>query len=515
MVIRSVFISSTGKDLKDYREAAEEICKRRHLFPVAMEYFEAMGVGATEGSKRKLDEADVYVGIYAHRYGFIEPGHDKSVTEIEFDYAGERNIERLCFLVDPTWPWPPEAWDYKSQESLQGFKFRLSSRLIRGQFTTVDDLRVKLMQALDEWKERHAGGDDTDHGEPPPPAAPASLAPPTPPLFIGRENDLAGLKARLGIGPNAALRPLTVIRGWPGVGKTTLVNALAHDPDVAAAFPDGVLWAAVGQTPNPIGELLAWARALGSGDVGVKRSLEDLMNQVRALLRERRALLIVDDVWDIGAGAPFKLGGPRCVTLFTTRLADVARQLATTPDDVYKLGQLAENQALELLARLAPTVAKRHPAECRQLVNDLEGLPLAIRVSARLLETEAGLGWGVSDLLAELAAGPKLLAETAPDDRLDPRTGTIPTVSVVLKQSTDRLDNTTRDRYAYLGAFAPKPATFDLEAMQAVWLAESMEDTKTTVRTLADRGLLEPIIGAGRFQMHAVLVLHAKSLLSA
>jgi hypothetical protein len=264
MVIRNVIISSTGLDLRDYREAAEEICKRLHLFPVAMEYFEAMGLGATEGSKRKIDEADVYVGIYAHRYGYIEQGHDKSVTEIEFDYAGERNIERLCFVVDPKWPWPPDAWDYKNQEPLQRFKARLGASLIRSQFTTVDDLRVKLMQALVEWKGRHPGSDDVDHDEPPPPAALASLAPPTPPLFVGRGNDLTSLKARLGIGPGAARRAVTVIRGWPGVGKTTLVNALAHDSEVAAAFPDRVLWAAIGQTPNPIGELLAWARALGT-----------------------------------------------------------------------------------------------------------------------------------------------------------------------------------------------------------------------------------------------------------
>jgi hypothetical protein len=80
MVIGKVFISSTGLDLREYREAAEEICKRLELFPVAMEYFEVMGLGASEGSKRKLDTADVYVGIYAHRYGYIENGYDKSVT---------------------------------------------------------------------------------------------------------------------------------------------------------------------------------------------------------------------------------------------------------------------------------------------------------------------------------------------------------------------------------------------------------------------------------------------------
>ena len=125
---------------------------------------------------------------------------------------------------------------------------------------------------------------------------PATMAPVQPPLIVGREGDLARLKARFGIGPDSVRQPLTVIRGWPGVGKTTLVNALAHDPEVLAAFPDGVLWAAIGQAHDPLGDLLAWAQALGAPDTGMRRSLEDLMNQVRVLLRERQMLLIVDDV---------------------------------------------------------------------------------------------------------------------------------------------------------------------------------------------------------------------------
>jgi hypothetical protein len=35
------------------------------IFPIAMEFFESMGLGATVGSKRKLDEADASVGIFA------------------------------------------------------------------------------------------------------------------------------------------------------------------------------------------------------------------------------------------------------------------------------------------------------------------------------------------------------------------------------------------------------------------------------------------------------------------
>ena len=96
-----VFICSTGKDLTEYRKVAREVCEELGLAVIGMETFEAMGAGATEGSKRKLDEADVYVGIFAYRYGYIEDGHDKSVTEIEFDHAGKQKINQLCFLLNP------------------------------------------------------------------------------------------------------------------------------------------------------------------------------------------------------------------------------------------------------------------------------------------------------------------------------------------------------------------------------------------------------------------------------
>ena len=47
-------------------------------------------------------------------------------------------------------------------------------------------------------------------------------APPLPPLIIGREDALHELKARLGSQPGSAVQALTAIRGWPGIGKTTM-----------------------------------------------------------------------------------------------------------------------------------------------------------------------------------------------------------------------------------------------------------------------------------------------------
>ena len=48
---------------------------------------------------------------------------------------------------------------------------------------------------------------------------------------------------------------VTAVRGWPGVGKTTVAAALAHDQVLASAFPDGLLWASIGQNPDLIGQL--------------------------------------------------------------------------------------------------------------------------------------------------------------------------------------------------------------------------------------------------------------------
>ncbi len=332
--------------------------------------------------------------------------------------------------------------------------------------------------------------------------------PPQPSLVIGREDNLIYLKNRIGIG-DADKSPLTIVRGWPGVGKTTTVITLLHQPGIAEAFPDGVLWAALGENPNVFSELAAWGRALGVDDIGRLPTLEEAMNRLAAILRDKQMLLVIDDVWETEHGLPFKIAGEKCATIFTTRFKDVGSALADIPDEqVYLLPVLTDEKALELLQTLTPKTVKKYPDESLVLVKDLEGLPLAIQVAGRLLNEEHGMGWGVTELIAELREGAKLLAATAPADRADIVNQTTPTVAALLKKSTDTLSEETQIHFAFLGAFAPKPATFDLAAMAAVWL---VDDPKPSVRTLVNRGLLEPV--GERFQMHALLVAHAKSLL--
>jgi NB-ARC domain/Domain of unknown function (DUF4062) len=503
-----VFISSTGRDLAEYREAAIAVCNRLGLIPDAMEYFEAMGFGATEGSKRKLDRADVYVGILAHRYGYIEMGMELSVTEAEFIYAGDRGLERLCFLVDPRYPWPPDFVDYENYSKVRAFKSRVDRALIRSEFTTVDDFRVKLMHSLVEWQQRNQN-ETAIVASTPERATQLAMAAPRPRLLIGRDLQVAELKRRLGVFGNEH-QDLTIIRGWPGVGKTTLVASIAYDPEVKDAFRDGLLWASVGQVADTRAILATWSATLDVRQDS-NASLDRLIRVARSALRDRQMLLIVDDVWQSNDAIPFKqVCGKSCSLLITTRFTRVARELASTPEEIYRLDVLSPDASFELARWIAPTVVRQYPDEIRLLLNHIEHLPLAIRVAGRLLESEAYLGQSVIPLMNELGDSHRLLAEIAPDDRFDPNLGTTPTISLLLKRSTDSLGDAERHRFAMLGAFAPKPATFDLEAVKFVW---EVIDPMPSIRQLVDRGLLEPIPADGRFQMHAVMVMHAQSLL--
>ena len=336
----------------------------------------------------------------------------------------------------------------------------------------------------------------------------------TPNLLIGRDSDLLAIKNRLGITNDPSLKKLTIIRGWPGVGKTTLINSLVHDEEVIEYFTDGVLWASLGEHGDAYIQLVAWMRQLDVYGPDVK-SLDQAINRLKNVLRHKHILLIVDDVWEPDVGIPFKqILGANCYLVTTTRFPSVASHLASVPDDIYRLDVLSDKHGFDLLCLIAPTVTAHYPEECQTLVRDIEGLPLAILVAGRLLEEEYPLSESSALLLMqEIRDKQKLLDQTAPGNRFDPETGTTPTIQFLLKKSSDKLDEKARDCFSYLGVFAPKPATFDLSAMTYMWQFSDDKETLNYVRKLRDRGLIEPL-QRGRFQMHALLVMHAQTLLA-
>lgn len=333
-----------------------------------------------------------------------------------------------------------------------------------------------------------------------------STLPPRPELVVGRETELQELKTLLTTPGISKI----VIQGWPGIGKTTLSALIAHDKDLRERYSEGVLFTALGEQPNMYAQLSAWAHALDLEGVTGSDTVEDIGRRLTAALQNRRMLLIIDDVWHVGHAQLMNVAGPECATLYTTRLNNVARALVTQPAHIFKLPILNEQASMDLLSSLAPEAIRQNRDEAVELVRDLEGLPLALQVAGRLLSVEMTMGWGVTDLLRELREGVKLLEAQAPADRFDPELQATPSVRVLLQRSTNQLDPDTRRCFVLLGVFAPKPATFDLVAMKAVW---DVADPRPAVRSLVARGLLESTRD-GRFQMHALLVMHARSMVS-
>ena len=294
-----------------------------------------------------------------------------------------------------------------------------------------------------------------------------------------------------------------------GVGKTTLAKALAHHPEVEAELPDGTLWAGLGPEPNVMAELAAWGAQCG----------EDFSNYdwhgarsaaLSTLLHGKRALLVVNDVWQADSARYFLVGGLGCRTLITTRDDSVARALAERTGR--RATALTEEAALSLLRKIAPDAVSADEEGARGLVAELGGLPLALTLAGRMIAGECEAGMGVAGALGELKKEREArLGLTGAEKRPGLAAAEL-SLRAVLGISYERLpDEATKRAFRFLGAFGPSPLTFSLEGATAIW---GMEDrpAQKTLAALVGRALVEPMEG-GRYSLHTTLADFAESLL--
>ena len=150
-----VMISSTAHDLPEHRKEVLDACLRQGMFPTMMENLPANDDEAISASLKLIDEADVYVGVFAHRYGYVPKGHDISVTEMEYNRAVERKIPRLIFVMGEDHP--IKAKDVEIGEAatkLQAFKDRVGKENIVNFFNSPADLRAHVINSLSQAKLR-------------------------------------------------------------------------------------------------------------------------------------------------------------------------------------------------------------------------------------------------------------------------------------------------------------------------------------------------------------------------
>ena len=156
-----VMISSTTKDLAEHRTMVLEACRRVGLDVSRMEELPALDKDAAEISVAMVRQADVYIGVFAHRYGYVPDGSDISVIEMEYKEAVANKIPRLCFLIDEDLPVSPKMMDIGlAGEKLKAFKDRVSKDRVVGFFTTAKELRGLVIHALETFKADRVNPDE-------------------------------------------------------------------------------------------------------------------------------------------------------------------------------------------------------------------------------------------------------------------------------------------------------------------------------------------------------------------
>ena len=338
------------------------------------------------------------------------------------------------------------------------------------------------------------------------------LAPPQPPYnLVGRDELIRELKQQLFHGGNLAL---SALNGLPGVGKTALALAIAHDREMLGHFCDGVLWAGLGRESNVFSYLGTWGIALGIPQSEMEKltSLTMLTETIHRAIGTRRMLLVVDDAWSPKDALAFKLGGPYCAHIVTTRLPEVAERFAS--EGTITVRELDEDDSLRLLEQLAPGVSAKAPDEVREIIQAVDGLPLPLILLGNYVRIQMK-----TEQLRRLRTALDRLLQVKERLQLEQPQGglerhpslpeDIPLSQLaVIKISDEALDQETQQVLRSLSVFPSKPNTFSEEAALAVAATNTQ-----TIDTLHDFGLLESS-GPARYTLHQTISDYAQINLS-
>jgi Domain of unknown function (DUF4062) len=147
-----VFLSSTYVDLIEFRKAAVEALERLGQQVGRMEIFGARPMEPSDACLSEIEDCDLFVGIYAHRYGHVPDGSTVSISEAEIRHARTHNKAIFCFVVEDNHPWPPEMIESEpGRTKLIALKAEISSSLVRDTFTTPENLALKIATSVGRY----------------------------------------------------------------------------------------------------------------------------------------------------------------------------------------------------------------------------------------------------------------------------------------------------------------------------------------------------------------------------
>ena len=145
----NIYVSSTFRDLKAYRAAVRDAIRGLDHVDMAMEYYVAEAKRPLKRCLNDVRRCDLYVGLFARRYGYVPPNSALSITEQEFRAALKHGKDVLCFLLDEEAQWEATYVDQgEAAEKLQALRDEISEKYLAGFFSTPDELATKVSQAI-------------------------------------------------------------------------------------------------------------------------------------------------------------------------------------------------------------------------------------------------------------------------------------------------------------------------------------------------------------------------------
>ena len=240
----TIYLSSTYEDLQDYRRAVFELLRKSVYHVIAMEDYVATDQRPVDKCLKDVEQADIYVGLFAFRYGYVPPPHHQnpngvSITELEFRRAEALNKHCLTFVVKDTTAWPRVFDDaYTSEdkgERVKALRQYLLTEKLASAFSSPHELAALVIAAVTTHLANKEKPDASDAKEPATPAAVTwdieKSGSPYPglmyftrkyaPVFFGRDAEVREILDRLR-GPEGRF---ILVSGNSGVGKSSVVAA--------------------------------------------------------------------------------------------------------------------------------------------------------------------------------------------------------------------------------------------------------------------------------------------------
>ncbi|WP_250000179.1 HEAT repeat domain-containing protein [Actinoplanes sp. M2I2] len=151
------YLSSTYSDLRDCRAAVRMALARQSVELIAMEDYTADNARPLDKCLADVAKCDLYIGIFAWRYGFVPQGHDKSITELEYREARQRGIPCLIFLLDDDAPWPKPVIDVgRPGKRIEALRAELKHEHMVSFFTGPADLQSVAAAAIGNLRDERS-----------------------------------------------------------------------------------------------------------------------------------------------------------------------------------------------------------------------------------------------------------------------------------------------------------------------------------------------------------------------